>query len=128
MAIILNYLVGLYADRRREIHRIILTSFEHSLTIDRVLDTVGQVYSLTPQASEALINAGVGLCQCQTTLIRLLHPDISVFHYTDKSHYVLHMAILWGIDKSNSRIDVVWGRLHGDCEKINCSMHQGKFV
>ena len=65
-----------------------------SITIDELIHSHTGEYVLPPNIGRKVRKCCFEFNQTVTWLIQKLHPGVQAFHYTIKSHYLLHMGLV----------------------------------
>ena len=81
-------------DCKNDQHGMMVWTLEQSIEIDNVLHEHRYEFSYPELASKRLLDASFGFCQGCTALIKHFHArDEALFHFTIKSHYIMHIAL-----------------------------------
>ena len=82
-------------DPRNTVHEMMLWTLEQSIEVDKVLQDYRFEFTLPEPAAKRLLDASFRFCQGCTALIKHFHPlDVALFHFTVKTHYILHIALV----------------------------------
>ena len=83
-----------YLDTDITAHRDMLSGLVASNRLDQILDACRGEVVLPPHLQTEYQAKSHTYCQVITALIWKYHPHVVVFHYTEKAHVLLHMALI----------------------------------
>ena len=83
-----------FLDMGKAEHRDILCGLEASSEMDKILDSHIEYPCLPEAVATKFCKMAFDFGACVTSLVRFYHPEVPVFHHTDKLHLLLHLGLI----------------------------------